>query len=282
MRYYVIIILLLIEKTGFTQVNSEIPFIQHLVDKGYYKEAIFLIDKNSFEYGKAQQDSIHYLKGWAHYSLKNLDESTQSLLKVSSQSPFYRKSHFFAVYNQLYLKNYQDAEHTFSQMNIQREPHLSLLNFELGGMEMLRGDWEKSKAYLDLVNRENAVLNQQVSALEGIWDEHQNHRSKSPALAGIMSAIIPGSGKIYAGKTGSGIASFLGTVSFGLIAWENYNKAGITNAKTIIFGTIFAVNYVSNIYGSVVSVKLIENEHENAVHNQILFQLHIPLRNFFD
>lgn len=282
MKYLIIIISILIFKTGFAQVDSEVPFIKHLVDRGYYKEAIHLIDKNSFNYTESQLDSINYFKGWAHYSLKNLDESTQSLLKVGNESAFYWKSHFFAGYNQIYLKNYKDAEYTLSQMNIQHEPHLSLLNFELGGMEMLRGDWENGKKFLDLVNRDNAVLNQQITALEGIWEEHKNHREKSPALAGIMSAIIPGSGKVYAGKTGSGIASFLGTVGFGLITWENYHKAGITNAKTIIFGSIFAANYVSNIYGSVVSVKLIKNEHENALYNQILFQLHIPLRNFFD
>jgi TM2 domain-containing membrane protein YozV len=119
-------------------------------------------------------------------------------------------------------------------------------------------------------------------ALENIYDNHKSHRPKSPVLAGIMSGIIPGSGKIYAGKTGAGIASFIGTAGFGFIAWENYRKLGISHAKTIIFGSIFAFNYVSNIYGSVISVKLIENEYKNAVHNQILFQLHVPLRNFFE
>ena len=167
-------------------------------------------------------------------------------------------------------------------MSIQEEPHLSLLNFELSGMEMLRENWQQGKNQLKLVNRENAALNQQVMALEKIYDTHESHRQKSPALAGIMSGIIPGSGKIYAGKTGAGIASFIGTVGFGFIAWENYNNLGIGHAKTIIFGSIFAFSYVSNIYGSVISVKIIENEYKNAVHNQILFQLHVPLRNFFE
>ena len=282
MKFRGLIIIFFIFQTVSGQVKNEIPFIRHLVNRGYYKEAIFLIERNTFNYRQTQQDSLNYYQGWAHYSLKNLDQSTRSFLKVRKESPFYHKSHFFAGYNQLFLQNYQDAQMIFTKMEIQKEPRLSLLNFELSGMEMLRGNWQQGKEQLQLVNRKNAVLNQQVIALEKIYDEHETHKPKSPVLAGIMSGIIPGSGKIYAGKTGAGIASFIGTVGFGFIAWENYRKLGIGHAKTIIFGSIFAFNYVSNIYGSVLSVKIIENEYKNAVRNQILFQLHVPLRNFFE
>ena len=126
-----------------------------------------------------------------------------------------------------------------------------------------------------------ATIKQQVVALSQISKEHESHHSKSPIWAGVMSCIIPGSGKIYAGKMGEGIASMIATTGFGLITWENYRKLGVGHPKTIFFVSIFAANYVSNIYGSVISVKIIENEYKDATHNQILFQLHIPLRNFF-
>lgn len=282
MRYFGFLIFIFIFQTITGQVQNELPFIRHLINKGYYKETIYLIDKNTFNYPLNQQDSVNYFLGWAHYSLKNLEQSTHSFLEVRKQSPFYHKSHFFAGYNQLFLGNYPNARSIFERINIGEEPHLSLLNFELSGMEMLRGNWQQGKNQLELVNRDNAVLSQQVMALEKIYAEHESHRPKSPTLAGIMSGIIPGSGKIYAGKTGAGIASFIGTVGFGFIARENYRKLGIGHAKTIIFGSIFAFNYLSNIYGSVISVKIIENEYKNAVRNQILFQLHVPLRNFFE
>ncbi len=282
MRYSLLIVLLLLIKQGISQENSELPFIKHLIDKEFFKEAIHLIDHDTTPYGEQQRDSINYYKGWAFYSLKRLEESTQSLLKVNRESAFFSKSYFFSGYNQLYLGNYSEARKIFGEMNIRSEPDLSLLNLELGGLEMLEGNWTKSKELLDKINKENAALHQQVFALQEIRKEHETHRSKSPVLAGIISGIIPGSGKIYAGKTGSGIASMIGTIGFGFITWENYRKAGITNAKTLLFGSIFAVNYVSNIYGSVISVKIIENEHKNAIQNQVLFQLHLPLRNFFE
>ena len=282
MKHLWLVALVLTVSVGFSQNKSELPFIEHLINKGYYNEAIHLIGRDSLNYRQGQQDSVNYYKGWAHYSLKNLDRSTKSLLNVGKESTFYLKSRFFAGYNQIYLGNYDEARKIFGQVNVQDETNLSLLNFELSGIDMLQGNWLKAKEQLQHVPQNIATINQQVVALGQIIKEHEVHHSKSPFWAGVMSTIIPGSGKIYAGKTGEGIASMIATTGFGLITWENYRKLGIGNVKTIFFGSIFAANYVSNIYGSVISVRIVENDYKDAKHNQILFQLHIPLRNFFE
>lgn len=282
MKNACLVVLILVVQVGFAQNKSELPFIEHLVNKGYYNEVIHLINTDSLNYRPAQQDSLNYFKGWANYSLKNLEQSTKSLLNVGKESSFYLKSQFFAGYNQIFLENYSDAREIISQMHVQDETNLSLINFELSGIELLQGNWTKAKELIKQVNPNIATLNQQVAALSQICKEQETHRSKSPLLAGVMSCIIPGSGKIYSGKTGEGIAAMVATTGFGLIAWENYRKLGIGHVKTIFFGSIFAANYASNIYGSVISVRIINNEYQDAVQNQILFQLHIPLRNFFE
>lgn len=282
MKYFWLVVFILVVRTGFAQNKSELPFIEHLINKGYYNEVIHLIDSDSLKYGQVQQDSLNYYKGWAHYSLKNLELSTKSLLNVGKESSVYLKSRFFAGYNQIFLENYAEAMKILGQLNIQDEPNLSLIHFELSGIELLQGNWPKAKEQMKQVNPRIATMNQQVAALGQICKEQETHRSKSPLLAGVMSCIIPGSGKIYAGKTGEGIAAMIATTGFGLITWENYRKLGIDHVKTIFFGSIFAANYVSNIYGSIISVRIIKNEYQDAIHNQILFQLHIPLRNFFE
>jgi hypothetical protein len=264
------------------QTKIDLKFVEHLINRGNYKEAIFEIDAYPTAAGLSAQDSLNYFKGWANYSLKNLEESTQSLLKVSDSSPLHSKSAFFAGYNQAFLGNYKQSEAIFSQLTSKGEPLLSLANFEQSGIEFLKGNWTKGEEMLSLVDLQIASINQQVEALKQISSDAKNHRRKSAFWAGAMSSVIPGSGKIYAGKTGEGIASLIGTTGFGLITWENYHKSGIKDAKTLIFGCLFMATYVSNIYGSVVSVKISENYFASTVHNQILFQLHIPLRNFFE
>ncbi len=282
MKYINLIFFILMFRLGFSQNKSELPFIEHLINKGYYNEVIHLIDNDSLNYGHDQLDSLNYYKGWAHYSLKNLEQSTTSLLNVGKESPFYLKSRLFAGYNQIFLENYEDARKTIGHMNAQNEPIHTLVNFELSGIDMLQGNWSKAKEQLQRVNPDFATINQQVATLGQIIKEQETHRTKSPLIAGLMSCIIPGSGKIYAGHTGEGIASMIATTGFGLITWENYRKLGIGHVKTMFFGSIFVATYASNIYGSVISVRIIENDYKDAQHNQILFQLHIPLRNIFE
>jgi tetratricopeptide (TPR) repeat protein len=283
MKYTSFVVFILMFRVGIAQNKGELNFIEHLINKGNYNEVIYLIDKNnSLNYSQEQQDSLYYYKGWAHYSLKNLEQSTNSLLNVGKESAFYLKSRFFAGYNQIFLGNYTKACKIIDKINIQNETDLSLVNFELSGIDMLQGNWSKAKNKLRQVNPNIASINQQLLTLGQIIDEQGKHHPKSSLLAGVMSGIIPGSGKIYAGKKGEGIASMISTTGFGFVAWENSRKLGIDNLKTIFFGSIFAALYVSNIYGSVISVKIIENDYKDALHNQILFQLHIPLRNFFE
>jgi tetratricopeptide (TPR) repeat protein len=71
---------------------------------------------------------------------------------------------------------------------------------------------------------------------------------KSPAVAGVMSAVVPGSGYMYAGRYGDGVVALIvnglfiaGTVA--AIHQENYAVAAIVGGIGLPF-------YVGNIYGS--------------------------------
>ena len=282
MKYLPTLIFLIIFHLGQAQNRNELRFIEHLNNKGSFKEVIHLIQSDSCSYNQNQRDSLFFYRGWAHYSIKNLNQSTESFLNVGKESPFYLKSRFFAGYNQLFLEKYDQSRNIFEQINIQDEGQKSLLNFELSGINMLKGEWVQARDQLKKIKPDIAILSKQLLVLEDICKDQDSRKSKSRFLAGLMSGIVPGSGKIYAGKTGEGIASMIATAGFGLITWENWHKLGLNNFKTIFFGSIFAATYISNIYGSVISVKIIENNYQNAIHNQILFQLHIPLRNFFE
>ncbi len=81
-----------------------------------------------------------------------------------------------------------------------------------------------------------------------LLDKNQELPRKSPVLAGVMSAFVPGSGYMYAGRYGDGIMAFIvnglfiaGTVV--AIHEENYAVAAIVGGIGLPF-------YVGNIYGS--------------------------------
>ena len=81
---------------------------------------------------------------------------------------------------------------------------------------------------------------------------------KSPLFAGILSAILPGAGRLYTGDYGEAVASMVLTGIFGYLAVSNfidgYPRSGI------IFSSIALFFNAGNIYGSVLSAKSYNRE----------------------
>ncbi|MCZ6703150.1 MAG: hypothetical protein O6940_08925 [Ignavibacteria bacterium] len=90
--------------------------------------------------------------------------------------------------------------------------------------------------------------------ISAYYDWKQDPPYKNSTIAGIMSAIIPGSGKMYVGKIGDGIVAFIITTVFSFIAYDNF-KAG-HNTRGWIWAGVAALFYVSNIYGSVAAAQV--------------------------
>jgi TM2 domain-containing membrane protein YozV len=278
-----IVILPCFTTLSYSQESSEcdLKFIDHLVNMGNYEEALFLIDSSDCSTIHLN-DSINYLKGWCLYSLKRLLPSSESLVQVSCMSEFYLKSHFFAAYNYAHLGSYADAQKTLSEIKVISEKEISLRNYEIAGVNLLQGNDTIFTDYFSKTNKSFYELSGSSENIQKIYGDLRNHKSKSPLIAGVLSGIIPGSGKFYAGKKGEAISAFISTVGLGLVTWENYRKSGLNSFKTIAFGSAFAFSYTANIYGAVVTVNVLETEYRNNVKNSILFNLHIPLRNYYD
>jgi len=77
---------------------------------------------------------------------------------------------------------------------------------------------------------------------------------KSEELAGILSAIIPGAGKIYTQDYGDGITAFLLTGLFGYLVYTNFGHNHAT--RVWIFTALGVGFYAGNIYRSVASAQI--------------------------
>lgn len=94
-------------------------------------------------------------------------------------------------------------------------------------------------------------------------------KRKSPALAGVMSAIIPGSGRIYSKDWKDGIVSlfFVGTMATQSI--RGFNKSGVKSTRGWIYSGIGFGFYLGNIYGSVVSAKAYNKKSHLGIRTKI-------------
>lgn len=77
---------------------------------------------------------------------------------------------------------------------------------------------------------------------------------RSPVLGGIMSAVIPGSGKAYAGRLLDGMQAFSVVLAPAYNAYYHFNKTGPTSVRAWIWTAVASWFYLSDIYGSVKAV----------------------------
>jgi len=227
-------------------------------------------------------DSVNYLRGRSYLLLNRLESSSESFLKVAPTSSLYPESYFYAAYNYAQTDNLIKAEGILEKIEVEPQNHLWLKNYEIAGIKLLQGDLISFNERLDKIENDLPETDASTINLMNISAEINSHKSKSPVLAGLLSVIIPGSGKFYAGRKGEAISTFLSTAGTGLVTWENYRKNGLNDYRTIAFGAIFALSYLANIYGSAFSVTVLENDFKEHVKTEVLFNMHIPLNSFFN
>jgi hypothetical protein len=264
-------------------ISDEFKFAEYLFNKQLYKEAEYVLkQQDTSTISAAQNDSLNYKIGWILYSEKKLMESVSYFLRVSPFSNYYLKSRNFAAYELTYVDSLNAAEKIYSSIQSSDTVLKELKTFELAGIALLKRDYEKYKMLSGQFTYSSYALAEQEKRFGSYYNTLSTHKKKSPFLAGVYSAVIPGLGKVYAGKSKQGIGSFLPIAGLGLLAYEAYHKDGLNSARFITFGSLFSVFYLANIWGSSVAVKVTTNEFYNKYDNKILFDLHIPLRSLFN
>ncbi|MDP1993101.1 MAG: tetratricopeptide repeat protein [Syntrophales bacterium] len=119
----------------------------------------------------------------------------------------------------------------------------SLAEFDLDNISACRRELERF-----IVSYPEDAKTGQVREAIALLDRNRELPQKSPLVAGVMSALIPGSGHLYAGHYGDGITAFFlnglfiaGTVA--AVRQENYAVAGVVGVIGLPF-------YIGNIYGA--------------------------------
>jgi TM2 domain-containing membrane protein YozV len=69
-----------------------------------------------------------------------------------------------------------------------------------------------------------------------------------------MSALIPGSGKIYLGEIGDGITAFIATSLLAFLSYDNFSHNH--NFRGWLFAGLGFFFYAGNVYGSVAAAQI--------------------------
>lgn len=277
-----VLCILVTQLTYSQSLSEELPFFNYLLNGRNYDDALLLLTTLNTS-GSNELDSLNYYKGKTYYLNQELEISSAYFDKITNTALSFRNEGlFFNAFNKAHFFKYDQSIKHLNSISTQDSLIFGLRNLEIAAISLLKRDYDSFNNYSTSFTSKYYQYSEQEISLMEIKKDLLNHKKRSPLTAGIMSAIIPGAGRIYGGKTGIGIGTFLTSAVFGLQAWEAYRKDGVESARFIIFGSLFSIFYVGNIWGSVFTVKLSNEEFNNAVNHQILVDMHIPLRSIYN
>lgn len=239
---------------------AEVPFSP----EGIYKFARYLYDQGEFlraagEFQRyiflahppfGRRDSVLLRIGMCYRKAGKFRKALKYFGKV--EGSLREEARYQAGLCYIYLGNY-DTVATWEDAG----PRLRTLIF---AARLLDGRWEEA---------------QKIVPHEGRWKDilgmGENLPRRSPVLAGLLSAVVPGMGKVYCGRTWDGIYSL---VTIGTFAWQSYSGfKGRSSLKGWAFGAAAGIFYLGNIYGSAAAAKIYNLEEHERFKDAVLDML---------
>jgi TM2 domain-containing membrane protein YozV len=98
---------------------------------------------------------------------------------------------------------------------------------------------------------------------------HDALARKSPLLAGALSAVVPGLGRVYIGRWPDGLLSFLLVGTTGALAAQGFYDEGRGSVRGWILTGVAALLYAGNIYGSAVGAVVQRRDAEDALMQEV-------------
>lgn len=267
--------------------KRDYAYVDFLFQNREFEEAHYFLDnydRFNPQFLLVNKDSLSYLRGLTCYQLNKFDSSINYLKNVSNSSPLHTKSKYFEAFCQMEKKELDSAITLIDGVSFNKDDTImkELRLFELASLSLLKRDYAGYKKHSCGFRKNNYLIFSEEEKLEHYYYKLEKNKRKRPWIAATLSAIIPGAGKIYSGQVGHGIAAFTTVAILGGITAESYLKSGKYDVQFWAAGTLFAVFYVGNIYGSYFSVKIKNEQFNNETNKSIMLDMRVPVSRIFN
>jgi TM2 domain-containing membrane protein YozV len=267
----IVILLIFFLPNAFAQ-NSDSLVVEYLLERKQFNDILRWTQ---------HRQTLPYYRALAFYNQQQLDSAIYYFDKTPATHPNYLKSRFLTGFAQVFQKRWEAGNQTLGSLKTADTLYRSLQNYELAAVALLRRDTVSFVQRQRQFEGKYFAFSQEEQKLGELYQSVRKFRRKSPVVAGLLSAVVPGSGKMYAGKLGQGIITLIQNVALGFQAYEAYRRDGWKSPRFIVYGGLFTFFYVGNIWGSTLSVHIRRQEFNDKINEQILVNMQLPLRTVF-
>lgn len=215
--------------------------------------ARYLHSSNQFAFAAQEYERLHY-----HYPAHStvLYELVRNYRYGENCEQLDRSYDLFSRYGQLgqplYTKEYLNFCLTCRALRPEFQPLAGGLDESSEAFYMLSYYWKTGRydSAFSYNRQHQLLLEKEYEPLYALTVRFEEQSYKSPALALMMSAVLPGSGRAYSGRWRDAVISFvmIGTTAF--TSYRAFSKKGIRSFNGWFLGGISFSFYISNLYGS--------------------------------
>lgn len=199
--------------------------------------------------------------------LNNLPNTT------TPDSLFYLKTKYYLQYfnDTSFFYNYSNCKHLFaSDSNAFNNANIFFLQ---------RGTPEQSRWFGDHENQNRSFVSKSIyyvytasispltiseinlpTSLQKDFSIYKKNYKKKPLMGAVLSAAVPGLGKLYVKKPRSFATTLFTHLIYGVESYESIKKLGIKNPYSIFSVSLFSVFYIANVYSGYRDVIQIKKE----------------------
>ena len=263
--------------------KTELSFAGYLTDNKQYEDASFLL-KTMLRYPAVSEerlDSIRYMLARVFYLEQKLDSSNYYFSQLRPASAFAAEAGIFRSFGLMYQSRFSDAEVLLNKTKSLPDADTGFVQFMQSANDILRDDFTRIRQQIKGKGSRSTILAREEEHLKKLADDKEKNKRKSALAAGLLSAVLPGSGKFYAGYRGQAIAAFIPCFIFGVAALETYFRSGPARFPFIASSSLFGIFYLGNIWGGALSVKTYHEKRNLEIRNQVLLDVQIPMHRLF-
>ena len=253
-------------------------FADFLYGQGDYLRAAGEYQRLLF-YQPEESNQIHYRIGLC-YRLGGESEKAirtfEKFLRTYPDSQLANGAHYQISVSYFLMKQFrQSVNYLDAALPRIADVRYRAVSQELIGLSyLMQKRWhEADKIFAGLQESSLAGVRENATLYHNYAVQGMQLANRSPLLAGILSTIIPGAGRIYTGSIGDALTSLVTISLTGWQAYDGFRRDGISSAKGWAFGALGGILYAGNIYGSVISARV----YNRRVEEEFLATLSIKL-----
>lgn len=247
-----------------------LKFADYLFQEGDYLRAIGEYQRYLF-HSPEDSDAMLYKIGLCYGRAGDIGQAISFFRRIDTRSPLRFAASYQIAYIYLASGQYESSIRSLDQAlneakNEDERRQLSLLT-AFNYLHQRR--WADAEHILGSQAFRDEGLANLASSLKRSAREGMSLPSKNSMLAGLFSAAVPGTGKMYCRQYGDGVYSLILIAITGLLAWDGFQENGIRSARGWIFGSMSAVFYFGNVYGSTIAARIYNHQLETSILNSL-------------